>query len=86
MLLTLGSAPIKAGIMAQRFDSFGQTLIQLPLLAQVAIMVLVLMVVAGVGAFVLVRTIDVVHGRIMSVIGSRMAARGEKKSSKSKVG
>ena len=46
--------------MAEAFDRVGQWLIQLPLLAQVSALCVVLLVVGGFVAFVLVGAIDVV--------------------------
>nr|WP_120491928.1 hypothetical protein [Corynebacterium lactis] len=48
--------------MARIFDSVGQWLIQLPLLAQVSVLVAVLLVVGGLAAFVFVGAIDIAHG------------------------
>lgn len=50
--------------MAEAFDRVGQWLIQLPLLAQVSVLCVVLLVVGGFVAFVLVGAIDVVSGRL----------------------
>ncbi|MCQ9166789.1 hypothetical protein [Corynebacterium amycolatum] len=50
--------------MAEVFDRVGQWLIQLPLLAQVSVLCVVLLVVGGFVAFVLVGAIDVVSGRL----------------------
>ena len=50
--------------MAEAFDRVGQWLIQLPLLAQVSVLCVVLLVVGGFVAFVLVGAIDVVGGRL----------------------
>ena len=50
--------------MAEAFDRVGQWLIQLPLLAQVSALCVVLLVVGGFVAFVLVGAIDVVGGRL----------------------
>lgn len=50
--------------MAEAFDRVGQWLIQLPLLAQVSALCVVLLVVGGFVAFVLVGAIDVVSGRL----------------------
>lgn len=50
--------------MAEAFDRVGQWLIQLPLLAQVSALCVVLLVVGGVVAFVLVGAIDIVSGRL----------------------
>lgn len=50
--------------MAETFDRVGQWLIQLPLLAQVSVLCVVLLVVGGFVAFILVGAIDVVSGRL----------------------
>lgn len=50
--------------MADAFDKVGQWLIQLPLLAQITVLTLVLLIVGGFVAFVLVGAIDVVGGRL----------------------
>lgn len=53
--------------MAEAFDNVGQWLIQLPLLAQISVLCVVLLLVGGVVAFALVGAVDIVGGRMRRV-------------------